>query len=96
MAAVKVNGITKIINAAIEPEITCLCEFLNNMGANIAGIGTNQLTIEGVEKLVPVDCEIIPDRIEAATFLIAGAMKGEDLVVDNVDPNHLKVITKPK
>ena len=63
------------------------------MGANIAGIGTNELTIEGVKKLVPVDCEIIPDRIEAATFLIAGAIKGQDLVVDNVDPNHLKVIT---
>ena len=94
MASVKVNGVTKIINAAIEPEITCLCEFLNNMGANIAGIGTNELTIEGVDKLYPVDCEIIPDRIEAATFLIAGAIKGEDLTINDIDPNHLKVITK--
>jgi len=92
MAAVKANGITKIINAAIEPEITSLCEFLNNMGGDISGIGTNQLLIKGVDKLKPTNCKIIPDRIEAATFLIAGAACGEKLKINDVNPKHLKII----
>jgi len=92
MAAVKANGTTKILNAAIEPEITSLCEFLNSMGGDISGIGTNQLLIKGVDKLKPANCKIIPDRIEAATFLIAGAACGENLKINDVNPKHLEVI----
>ena len=94
MAAVKARGTTKLYNCAKEPEITQLCEFLNSMGANIKGIGTDTLIIEGVNELRPADIEIIPDRIEAGTFLIAGALLGEIKVAD-VKPEHLEnVINK--
>ncbi|SVB31277.1 uncharacterized protein METZ01_LOCUS184131, partial [marine metagenome] len=94
MAAVKASGRTTISNAAMEPEITCLCEFLNAMGASISGIGTNKLQIESVSEMKPVDTEIIPDRIETATFLIAGAMAGEKVEVEGAEPNHLQVVLK--
>ena len=94
MAAVKASGRTTISNAAMEPEITCLCEFLNAMGASISGIGTNKLQIESVSEMKPVDIEIIPDRIETATFLIAGAMVGEKVEVVGAEPNHLQVVLK--
>ena len=94
MAAVKASGRTTISNAAMEPEITCLCEFLNAMGARISGIGTNKLQIESVNEMKPVDTEIIPDRIETATFLIAGAMAGEKVEVEGAEPNHLQVVLK--
>ena len=94
MAAVKASGRTSIFNAAMEPEITCLCEFLNAMGARISGIGTNKLQIEGVSEMKAVDFEIIPDRIETATFLIAGAMAGEKVIVERAEPNHLQVVLK--
>ena len=94
MAAVKASGRTTISNAALEPEITCLCEFLNAMGASISGIGTNKLQIESVSEMKPVDTEIIPDRIETATFLIAGAMAGEKVEVVGAEPNHLQVVLK--
>ena len=94
MAAVKASGRTTISNAAMEPEITCLCEFLNAMGASISGIGTNKLQIESVSEMKPVDTEIIPDRIETATFLIAGAMAGEKVEVVGAEPNHLQVVLK--
>ena len=94
MAAVKASGRTSIFNAAMEPEITCLCEFLNAMGARISGIGTNKLQIEGVSEMKAVDFEIIPDRIETATFLIAGAMAGEKVIVEGTEPNHLQVVLK--
>ena len=94
MAAVKARGTTKLYNCAKEPEITQLCEFLNSMGANIKGIGTDALVIEGVNEIWPADIEIIPDRIEAGTFLIAGALLGEIKVAD-VKPEHLEnVINK--
>ena len=94
MAAVRARGTTKLYNCAKEPEITQLCEFLNGMGANIKGIGTDTLVIEGVNELRPADIEIIPDRIEAGTFLIAGALLGEIKVAD-VKPEHLEnVINK--
>ena len=94
MAAVRARGTTKLYNCAKEPEITQLCEFLNSMGANIKGIGTDALVIEGVNKLRPADIEIIPDRIEAGTFLIAGALLGE-IKVEDVIPEHLEnVINK--
>ena len=94
MAAVKASGRTTISNAAMEPEITCLCEFLNAMGASISGIGTNKLQIESVSEMKPVDTEIIPDRIETATFLVAGAMAGEKVEVVGAEPNHLQVVLK--
>ena len=94
MAAVRARGTTKLYNCAKEPEITQLCEFLNSMGANIKGVGTDALVIEGVNKLRPADIEIIPDRIEAGTFLIAGALLGE-IKVEDVIPEHLEnVINK--
>ena len=94
MAAVKARGTTKLYNCAKEPEITQLCEFLNSMGANIKGIGTDRLVIEGVNEIWPADIEIIPDRIEAGTFLIAGALLGE-IKVEDVKPEHLEnVINK--
>ena len=94
MAAVRARGTTKLYNCAKEPEITQLCEFLNSMGANIKGIGTDTLIIEGVNELRPADIEIIPDRIEAGTFLIAGALLGE-IKVEDVIPEHLEnVINK--
>ena len=94
MAAIKAKGITKLYNCAKEPEIVQLCEFLNSMGANIKGVGTDTLIIEGVNELRPADIEIIPDRIEAGTFLIAGALLGE-IKVEDVKPEHLKnVINK--
>ena len=94
MAAVKAKGVTRLYNCAKEPEITQLCQFLNSMGANIKGIGTDTLIIEGVNELRPADIEIIPDRIEAGTFLIAGALLGE-IKVKDVIPEHLEnVINK--
>ena len=92
MAATTALGITKIENAAREPEIVQLCEFLNLMGANISGIGTHTLIIEGVDSLKPADITIIPDRIEAGTFLVAGASLGE-ITLNNIIPNHLDSIT---
>ena len=92
MAATTASGITKIENAAREPEIVQLCEFLNLMGANISGIGTHRLTIEGVDSLNPADITVIPDRIEAGTFLVAGASLGE-ITLNNIIPNHLDSIT---
>ena len=88
MAAVMASGKTVIRNAAKEPEIVQLCEYLNLMGANISGIGSSNIVIEGVEKLDSVKIEIIPDRIEAGTFLIAGALLGE-ITLEKVNINHL-------
>ena len=94
MAAVKAKGVTKLYNCAKEPEIIQLCQFLNSMGAKIEGVGTENLIIYGVNDLYPSDIEIIPDRIEAGTFLIAGALLGK-LKINDVIPEHLnKVINK--
>ena len=91
MAAVLANGKTSISNAAIEPHIVQLCDVLVEMGANIGGIGTNELIINGVEKLSPVEITVIPDMIEAGTFLMAGAMLGE-IELENVYPSHLSIV----
>ena len=88
MAAATALGITKISNAAKEPEIVQLCDYLNLMGANIKGIGTSKLVIEGVDLLKSADIKVIPDRIEAGTFLVAGALLGE-ITIKNVIPKHL-------
>ena len=92
MAAVCAKGTTRLYNCAKEPEITQLCEFLNEMGANIEGIGTDMLTIMGVADLHPANIRIIPDRVEAGTFLMAGALNGT-IKVNNVIPGHLKRVT---
>ncbi|MFQ6616950.1 MAG: UDP-N-acetylglucosamine 1-carboxyvinyltransferase, partial [Fidelibacterota bacterium] len=92
MAAVRAEGTTVIRNAAREPEIICLCDFLTRMGADISGVGTDTLRINGVKDLTPCDFEVIPDRIEAATFLIAGALAGERVTVRQIDPAILTAV----
>lgn len=92
MAAVLARGTTIIENAAIEPEITALVRFLQAMGARIDGAGTNRLEIEGVDELHPAETTTIPDRIEAGTFLVAGAITGGSVTVTNVDPEHLTAV----
>ena len=91
MAAVLAKGETKIENAAKEPEIVQLCEFLVSMGAIIDGIGTAEVTIEGVDDLYPQKVSVIPDRIEAGTFLIAGAALGK-ITLKNTIPEHLSAV----
>ena len=91
MAAVLANGKTTISNAAIEPHIVQLCEVLVRMGSEIDGIGTSKLIIHGVKKLSPVEITVIPDMIEAGTFLMAGATLG-NIELENVDPSHLTIV----
>lgn len=88
-AAVLADGTTVIEDAAREPEVQDLAHFLNKAGANISGIGGNTLTIEGVKELHGVDYEIIPDRIEAGTFIIAGAITKGNITLENVRAEHL-------
>lgn len=92
MAAVLAKGGTLIENAAIEPEITQLAEFLKAMGARIDGIGTTKLEIEGVDELHPADIETIPDRIEAGTFLVAAAITGGTVTLQRVIPEHISAV----
>ena len=93
MAAVNANGATTIKNAAKEPEIEALCNFLLKMGADIKGIGTDEIIIVGQKTLnADIEYSVIPDRIEAGTFLIAGACTYGDISVTNVNPNHLDVV----
>lgn len=92
MAAVLAEGETIIENAAMEPEIVDLSNFLRKLGGKIRGAGTNTITITGVEKLGGAKHQIIPDRIEAGTFMVAAAMTQGDIVVDNVITSHLRPI----
>ena len=95
MAAVLAQGRTIIENAAMEPEIVDLSNFLRKLGATIKGAGTNTIIIDGVEKLYGAKHQIIPDRIEAGTFMVAAAITQGDVIIDNVIPNHLRpVISK--
>lgn len=89
LAAVKAEGVTTIDNAAKEPEIVNVATFLNDMGAKITGAGTSTIKIVGVEKLNGCFHEVIPDRIEAGTYMIAGALCGNRLKVDNIIPEHI-------
>lgn len=89
MAAVLAKGTTVLRNAAREPEVTDLAQFLVKMGAKIAGIGTDVLTIEGVKSLKGVSYDVIPDRIEAGTYLAAAAVTQSKVTVNNVTPEHL-------
>jgi UDP-N-acetylglucosamine 1-carboxyvinyltransferase len=95
MAAVLAKGTTILENSACEPEVTDLAELLTKMGAKISGAGSATITIEGVPELHGATHEIIPDRIEAGTFLIAGAITGGDLEITACNPAHLaSVINK--
>lgn len=91
MTATLAAGTTTIINAAMEPEIPALAGYLNACGAKISGAGTPTITIEGVEKLSGGRCEIIPDRIEAGTFVILGLLTGSKITVTDCRPEHLEV-----
>ena len=93
MAAVLADGITVIEGAATEPEVVDLANFLNKMGAKIEGAGTRRLIIEGVKELHGTEHDIIPDRIEAGTFLIAGAICGKGVTVKRVMRDHLTSLT---
>jgi UDP-N-acetylglucosamine 1-carboxyvinyltransferase len=92
MFATKVPGVTTIINAAMEPEIPHLAEFLNSSGAKISGAGTPTITIEGVEKLSAGTFATLPDRIEAGTFAILGAAANSPITVTGIVPGHLDVL----
>jgi len=93
LAAVRAKGKTIIENAAKEPEIIDVATLLTNMGANIKGAGTSVIRIEGVEELHGTKHVIIPDRIEAATFMIYAAALGDGVTVDNIIPLHLEAVT---
>ena len=93
LAAVKAKGLTVIEQAAKEPHIVDLANFLNLMGADVRGAGTDVIKIRGVEKLHGCTYSIIPDQIEAGTFMVAAAATGGDVLVKNVIPKHLESIT---
>ena len=93
LVAVKAKGTTIIENAAKEPEIVNVATFLNNMGAKITGAGTSEIRIKGVETLKGCFTEVIPDRIETGTYIIAGALLGENLKIDNIIPEHVESLT---
>ena len=92
LAAVKAKGTTIIDNAAKEPEIVNVATFLNNMGAKISGAGTSTIKIVGVDYLHKCFHEVIPDRIEAGTYIIIGALCGSPLKIDNIIPEHVDSI----
>lgn len=92
MAASLAKGITILENAAEEPEIVDLANFLNSMGANVKGAGTNTITIKGVERLGTTTHRVIPDRIEAGTFMVAAAITGGDIMVENIMLEHVKPV----
>lgn len=93
LAAVKADGMTFIENAAKEPHIVDLANFLNSMGANIRGAGTDVIKIKGVKSMHGSDYSIIPDQIEAGTYMVAAAATGGDVTVKNVTPKHLDSIS---
>lgn len=94
LAAVKAKGVTVLENAGKEPHIVDLANFLNSMGADIRGAGTDVIKIHGVEELHGTSYSIIPDQIEAGTFMVAAAATGGDVLIKNVIPKHLESITE--
>jgi len=92
MAAVLARGATVLRNAAREPEVVALADVLIKMGAKIKGVGTSVITIEGVSSLKPVSVSIMPDRIEAGTFMVSAALTGGDVTLLNCEPDHLKAV----
>lgn len=93
MAAVLADGTTVIEGAAAEPEVCDLANFLNKMGAKIEGAGTRRMIIEGVKELHGAEHDIIPDRIETGTFLVAGAIAGKGVTVKRAEPKHVESVT---
>lgn len=93
LASVKARGLTVIENAAREPHIVDLANFLNTLGADIRGAGTDTIKIHGVQKLRGASYSIIPDQIEAGTYMVAAAATGGDVTVKNVTPKHLESIS---
>lgn len=89
-ASVRAKGITTINNAAREPEINNIADFLNKMGAKIEGVGTSTIKITGVDHLHKAQIDVIPDRIEAGTYIIIGTLLGNNLKIDNVIPEHIQ------
>ncbi len=92
MAAALAKGTTRLENAAKEPEVVNLADTLIAMGAKIKGAGTDVVTIEGVDSLKPCEVNVIPDRIEAGTFIIAAGITGGDVIVEGCDANHLDAL----
>ena len=93
LASVKAKGETIIENAAKEPEVVNVAVYLNGMGAKITGAGTSEVRIQGVDSLKGAYTEVIPDRIEAGTYVILGALIGNKLKVDNLIPEHIEMLT---
>lgn len=93
LAAVKAEGVTIIENAAKEPHIVDIANFLNSMGASISGAGTDKIKIKGVKRLKGVEYSIIPDQIEAGTYMVAAAATKGDVLIKNVTPVHLEPMT---
>src|ERR1700716_3539702 len=93
MAAVLAEGTTVIEGAAQEPEVVDLANFLNKMGAKIEGAGNRRIIVEGVKELHGTEHDIIPDRIEAGTFLVAGSICGKEITVKRVEPEHVESVT---
>ena len=94
LAAVKAKGLTVIENAAKEPHIVDLANFLNSMGADVRGAGTDVIKIRGVDELHGCTYSIIPDQIEAGTYMLAAAATNSDVIINNVIPKHLESISK--
>ncbi|MBK6909585.1 MAG: UDP-N-acetylglucosamine 1-carboxyvinyltransferase [bacterium] len=92
MAAVRAEGTTVLKNVALEPEVTQLAIFLNRMGARIAGIGSRELTIQGVAELHPADAEMLPDRIETGSYICAVGMTGGKIKISRTDPAQLTIV----
>ncbi len=92
MAATLAEGKTVLKNAAMEPEVVALAGYLSQMGADIRGAGTSEITIEGVDELKPGTCTVIPDRIEAGTYLVAAGITGGHLRLTNCEPGHLEAV----
>jgi UDP-N-acetylglucosamine 1-carboxyvinyltransferase len=92
MAAVLAEGTTALRNAACEPEVTALADVLTRMGADISGAGTPEITIRGVPALRPVAAEIIPDRIETGTFMVAAALTGGPVEIVDCEPRHVTAV----
>jgi len=92
MAAVLAKGVTVLRNAAREPEVAALAHVLNHMGANIEGAGTSVITIKGVASLSPISAPIMPDRIEAGTFMVAAILTKGDVTLLDCEPDHLEAL----
>ncbi|PSO52920.1 MAG: UDP-N-acetylglucosamine 1-carboxyvinyltransferase [Actinobacteria bacterium QS_5_72_10] len=92
MAAVTATGTTRILNPAREPEIVDLAGMLSQMGARVAGAGSDEIVIDGVDALEPVDHTVVGDRIEAGTYAVAGALAGGEITVEGVEPAHLALV----